>query len=175
MGPFVIWSKKKLPGGLPFAHSACFATQHHPSKLQFLLYAPSSLLKDRNPARELSVYVKDSRITNAQPVLRADAAPATRRPLVDVGLDGRQQGGVLGGGGDIQVEVSVTCGEGSGKRPDLNFCIFCRNCPVGNQRRFHHCFEEVVKLLFVVGSIGPRGFYDDVERALCKASRYSFV
>lgn len=38
----------------------------------------------------------------------ADAAAALGRPLVDKGLDGGQEGGVFGRGGDVQVEVPVS-------------------------------------------------------------------
>lgn len=44
----------------------------------------------------------------AQPVFGADAAPVPGRPLVDKGLDGGQQAGVFGRGGDVQVEVPVS-------------------------------------------------------------------
>ena len=41
-------------------------------------------------------------------MLRAHAALHSRRPLVHIGLDGRQQGRVFGGGGDVQVQVTIT-------------------------------------------------------------------
>lgn len=38
----------------------------------------------------------------------ADAAAVPGRPLVDEGLDGREEGGVFGLRGDVEVQVSIS-------------------------------------------------------------------
>jgi len=47
-------------------------------------------------------------LLQAQSVLRTDAAATAGRPLVDEGLDGGEKSGILGGRGDVQVQVSIS-------------------------------------------------------------------